>query len=111
MVKQIHYYLGLDEISKEYSDDLLIESIKNIAKSSRRTMKKIVMESLEYDYDEGRVFVYICDDQSPFAGMTLHKINLLEESLQNKDNLKEFQREKKVLQKAFPNVKVTSNFR
>ena len=111
MIKQIHYYLGLDEISEEYSDDLLIESIKNIAESSRRTMKKIIMESLEYDYNEGRVYVYICDDQSPFAGMTLHKINLLEESLQNKDNLKEFQREKKVLQKAFANVKVTSNFR
>lgn len=111
MIKQIHYYLGLDEISEEYSDNLLIESIKNIAKSCTRTMKRIVMESMEYDYDEGRVYVYICDDQSPFAGMTLHKINLLEESLQNKDNLKEFQREKKVLQKAFPNVKVSSNFR
>ena len=55
MIKQIHYYLGLDEITEEYSDNLLIESIKNIAKSCTRTMKRIVMESMEYDYDEGRV--------------------------------------------------------
>lgn len=111
MIKQIHYYSGLDEVTEDYSDELLIESIKKIADSSRRTMHRIMMESMEYDYNEGRVYVYICDEHSPFAGMTLHKINLVEESLQNKENLKEFQREKKVLQKAFPNVKVSSNFR
>lgn len=103
----------LEEIP--YTDSALIEEIeKRVERTSANTIE---MHFCEMEGNRGCIIVNIMDVNNDYvypvlnasASIHLHNINLDAEGW--KDNMDEFQREKKLIKKAFPNVKVSSNFR
>lgn len=112
---QISYIDGMETIDIPYSDKRLISEIAKRIKNGNAN--NIEMWFCQNSEDYGTVFVNICNKQMEnghikavaSSVLYLHEIHLTEENF--KDNLKEYQREKRLIKKSFPNVKVSSNFR
>lgn len=115
MKRQISYLDGLEMIDIPYSDKSLISEIA--ARINKIQANEIKMFFCQNSEEYGTVFVSICSMQpkgeyiKPIAieALYLHEIHLTEENF--KDNLREYQREKRLIERSFPKIKVSSNFR
>lgn len=115
MKKLISYMDGLETVEMPYFDKDLISEVS--ARIEKIHANEIKLSFCQTSDDYGTVFVSICNMKlhdgymKPVASevLCLHEIHLTEESF--KDYLPEFQREKNVLKRAFPNMKVSSSFR
>ena len=111
----IKYMEDLEWKKLSYSDAALVKEIQKRVKQTEAN--RIEMHFCEEKHNQGTVMVCIMhiDNHLQMPKLTassticLHEINL--ESENWKDNLSEFQREKRILQRAFPRLKVSSNFR
>ena len=113
MKKCIRYLDGVNSVEIEYSDENLINHIKSII-DTVPNCNQICMTFNSTPFNKGEVFVGLSNTLNTsvykkYAAFCLHYINLEEETWS--DCVPECQREKRVIQKAFPNVKVISNFR
>lgn len=115
MKMKISYIDGLEIVDIPYSDNKLISEITNRVKIVNAN--KIEMFFCQNSDEYGTIFVNICNMQlndgyiKPITSdvLYLHEIHLTEENF--KDNLREYQREKRLIKKCFPNIIVSSNFR
>lgn len=112
MIKQIAWLDGLEREIIGYSDKALVDTIRSKAQNVD-AFDRIAMWFCEEDELYGCVWISISSSANPFMGnmetIYLHKIFLQEEEFH--DVLKECQRVKRMLERNFPDTKVTSNFR
>lgn len=114
MKMQISYIDNeLERIELPYSDEILITEIEK--RITKVNANEIEMHFCQDNDRYGSIFVSIYKrnngrvSMNGCAALNLHRIDLEEDTF--KSNLKEYQREKRLIQKYFPNIKVSSNFR
>lgn len=115
MEKIIRYMESSDWEEIPYADSTLIKEIKK--RVEKTSANFIEMHFCETELNRGTIMVNIMNVNSDFiypvlsasASIYLHDINL--EAEKWGDNLSEYQREKKLIKRAFPGLKVSSNFR
>lgn len=129
MEKMIRYRedsSDLDDTGISYSDEALIEVIKSLSARLEDKLAKIEMCYMERDEYHGYVFVQLFSVSYDFTTPRMDDVNRQYFSMHEilykpfaqdiynfdtwKDCTKEMQREKRIIQKAFPGVKVSSNF-
>lgn len=115
MRKCIRYMDGVEWINVPYSDETLIAEIQMRVEAIRANV--ISLWFCECENNHGSIYVSIQNVRSVNENckilshdtLYLHDIDLTEESW--KSNLREYQREKQLIKRTFPLLKVTSNFR
>ena len=115
MKTNIKYMNGVEWVELPYSDETLINELQK--KVDAVGANTISMWFCETANNIGTIYVSIQNRQAEnditkiatHDTMYLHDIYLDKENW--KDNLKEYQREKRVIKNYFPLIKVTSNFR
>ena len=113
MDKNIKYWRQYNEqVEIEYTDEDLIKTVQCLS-SEMKSFANIGIVFCNRDERYAEVLVYLYDytlkGMSNQRTFCMHDIDLEEEH--PADCIKEIQREKRILQKAFPNIKVSSNLR
>ena len=116
MKKIIKYYKEKESMYKEevdYSDENLILIItEQIKKVPDCNTIRMIYEECENNIGQVGIYLSNTKDITPnkkYAGITLNEIDLEKEEW--KDCTREFQRVKKCIQRHFPLIKCSSNFR
>lgn len=115
MRKCIKYMDGLEWVEQPYSDETLVNELKKRVETVGANT--ISMWFCENAHNIGTIYISIQKRQEETKNnkivahdtLDLHDIHLDTENW--KDNLKEYQREKRLIKRSFPSLKVTSNFR